>query len=238
MATEDGFDPGDPLPLFLSAYEPEQGNGNGKTVISLRSLMASILVAAAIAIAIASLSSQVTLFAGVTASVDKSEPRPGTDQPTPTIESAAIQSTDVVEALPPAAKEAPTREISAPESASKIEKENDEASLEGLFREFQAWAAEQDAHGLVKPVQDDPAPVVENDPAPVRPMQKQRRARTVRSARAEIRHVQEHRANVQRRWVQARPVQDARAQTQSVQNAEPPSFLESLNPFAASPSQR
>jgi hypothetical protein len=234
MATEDGFDPGDSLPLFLSADEPEQGIGNDKAVISLRGLMTSILVAAAIAIGITILSNQVTLFAGVTASLVDSAPQPGTDQPTPpTIELAAIQSTDVVEALPPTAKDVPTREISAPEPASQTQKENDEASSETLFREFQAWKAEQDARDLAKPLQDDPAPVAKNASASVRPTQKHRRAQNTRYTRAEIRHVQEHRANVQHRRVQARPVQDARAQTQPVQNAEPPSFLESLNPFAA-----
>src|SRR4029077_17850295 len=139
MATEDGFDPGDPLPLFLSADEPERGIANDKAVISLRGLTASVLVAAAVAIGITVLSNQVTLFAGVTASlVDNSAPQPGTDQPTPTIQSAVIQSTDVVEVLPPTAKDAPTREIGAPEPASQSQKENDQASLEALFREFQA----------------------------------------------------------------------------------------------------
>jgi hypothetical protein len=196
--------------------------------------LASLLVAAAIAIGIAILSDPVTLFA--TASlVDKSAPQPGTNQPTPAIQSAVIQSTAVVEALPSTAKDAPTREISATESAGQTQKANDETSSEALFREFQAWAAKQDAHALAKPVQDGPAPVVENDPAPVRPMQKHQRARSVHNARAEIRHVREHRANVQHRRVQARPVQEAQAQTQSVQNAEPLSFLESLNPFAAWP---
>jgi hypothetical protein len=199
MATKDGFYPGDPLPLFLSADEPEQGIGNDKAVISLRGLMASLLVAVVTATGIAILSDQVTLFAGVTASpVDTSAPQPGADQPTPTIQSAVIQSTDVVEALPPTAKDAPTREISVPEPAGQTQKENDKASLEALFREYQAWAAEQDARALA-------APVVKNAPASVRSVQKQR----------------------------------ARAQNQSVQNAEEPSFLQSLfSPFRASPPQR
>jgi hypothetical protein len=235
MATEDGFDPG-PLPRFLlRADEPEQGIGNDKAVISLRGLMASLLAAAALATGIAILSDQMTLF--TTASlVDKSAPQPGTDQPTPTIQSAVIQSTDVAVALPPTAKDALTREISAPEPASQTQKENSEPSSEALFREFQAWSAEQkDAHALAKPVQDAPARVVENAPAPVRPTQKHRTARSVHNAQAKIRHVREHRANVQHPRVQARPVQDARGETQSVQNAEPPSFLESLNPFAGWP---
>jgi len=233
MATKDGFDPDDSLPLFLSADGPEQGIGNNKAVISPRGFMASILAAAAIGIGIAILSNQVTLFADVTASpVDESAPQPGTDQSTPTIQLAVVQSTADAEALPPTAKDAPTPETSALEPVSQALAETSEASSEALFREFQAW----------EPVQDAPAPVVENAPTPVRPAQKQRRARSVHHARAAeiIRRVRERRANVrqQNERIQARSVQDARAQAQSVQNAEAPSFLQSLNPFAASPPQR
>ena len=94
MATNDGFDPGDSLPLFLGkpeqeigtnravillrglmvaaaiaicilfAGKPEQEIGTNRAVISLRGLM----VAAATAICIGILSNQVTLFADVTAS--------------------------------------------------------------------------------------------------------------------------------------------------------------------------
>ena len=243
MATKDGFDPGDSLPLFLSADEPERGIGNTKAIIWLRGLMASVLAAAAIGIGITILPNQVTLFADITASpVEKSAPQPGTDQPTPTIQLAAIQSTADAEALPPTAKDAPTPETGALESASHALAENSEASSEALFREFQAWAAAQDARALAKPVQDTPAPVVEDAPTPPRAVQKQRRARSVHHARAAeiIRRVRERRANVrlQNERVQARSVQDARAQAQSVQNAEAPSFLQSLNPFAASSPQR
>jgi hypothetical protein len=240
MATKDGFDPDDSLPLFLSADGPEQGIGNNKAVISPRGFMASILAAAAIGIGIAILSNQVTLFADVTASpVDESAPQPGTDQSTPTIQLAVIQSTADAEALPPTAKDAPTPETSAFEPASQALAEDSEASSDALFREFQAWAAEQDARALGY-VQDAPAPVVENAPTPVRPTQKQRRAPSVHHARVAeiIRRVRERRANVRQQNVQARSVQDARAQAQSVQNAETPSFLQSLNPFAASPPQR
>jgi hypothetical protein len=221
MATNDGFDPGDSLPLFLGkpeqeigtnravillrgltvaaaiaicilfAGKPEREIGTNRAVISLRGLM----VAAAIAICIGILSNQVTLFADVTASqVDKSPPQPGTDQSTPVIQSAVIRSTTDAEALPATAKDAPKPEVSTSEPASQTETENKEA----LFRQFQAWAAEQDARALAKPAQETLAPV--------RPMQKQRR----------------------------QPVQDARAQ--SAQNAEAPSFLQSL--FGSGPPQR
>lgn len=202
MATKDGFDPGDSLPLFLSVGKPEQKIGTNRAVSLLRGLM----VTAGIAICIAILSNQVALFADVTASlVDKSAPQPGTDQSTPITQSAAIGSTADAEALPATAKDAPNREVSTSEPASQTVTENKEA----LFRQFQAWAAEQDARALAKPAHDTPAPVAGNSPALVRPMQKQRRAR---------------------------PVQDARAQNQSAQNAESPSFLQSL--FGASPPQR
>jgi hypothetical protein len=262
MATKDWFDPDHPLPFFLCDGEPdllcddepeqgigndkaviplrEQGIGNDRAVISLRFVLASILVATATAtgISILSAGNPLMLFADATASLaDKSAPQPSTDQSTPIIQSVVIQSTADAAALPPTAQDVPTREINAPEPASQSNKENDEASKEELFREFQAWKAEQDARNLAKPVQGDPAPVAKNASASVRPTQKHRRAQTIRNARAEmIRHERERRVNVRRQneQVQARLVGDARAQAQSVQYAQPPSFLESLNPFGAS----
>src|SRR5437868_15177976 len=50
MATKDGLDPDHRSPFFLCDDEPEQGVGNGRAVISLRFLIASILVAMAAAI--------------------------------------------------------------------------------------------------------------------------------------------------------------------------------------------
>jgi hypothetical protein len=277
MATKDGFHPDHSLPLFLCDEQPdflcddepeqgigdgravvslrEQGVGNDRAVISLRFVIASILVAMATAtgISILSAGNPVTLFAEVTASLaDNSAPQPGTDHSTATIQPVVIQSTADAEALPLPAPDVPTREINAPEPASQTKKETDEASSEALFREFQAWNAEQDARDLAKPIQDDPAPVAKNATASVRPVQKHRRAQALRNARAEmIRDArQRRRANVRRQneRVQAQPVQDTRAQTQYVQYAQPPvqstqppvqstqppSFLESLNPFGAS----
>ena len=242
MATKDGFDPDDALPLILSADEPEPGIGSDRAVISLRFVMASFLfvTATTIGISILSVRNPVTLFADVTASVDSSAPQPGTDESMPSIQSAVIQSTADAE-VPQTAKDVPTSEISASEPARQTQAENSEASSETLFREFQAWSAEQDARDSAKPVQDDPPSVAENAPASVRPMQKHRRDRTVRNARADIiQRVQKRGANIQRQneRAQARPVQNARAQTLPVQYAEPPSFLERLNPFGASPLQR
>jgi hypothetical protein len=190
MATKDGFYPGDPLPPFLSTDETELNIGNDRPVILLRVLKASILVAMAIAIDVAaSVEKPVTLPADVTASLfDKAASPPGTCQSAPTIQSAVTQSAAGAEALPPTLKNAP----------NQTRTENSGSSSDALFREFQAWSAEQDARALA-------APVVKNAPASVRSVQKQR----------------------------------ARAQNQSAQNAEEPSFLQSLfSRFGASPAQR
>jgi hypothetical protein len=243
MPTKDGFNPDHPL--FL-ADEPEQ-QGIGKAwdrvaVISSRVLKASILVATATAIGIAILSmgNPGTLVAYVTASlVDKSALQPGTDQSTPT-----IQSTADAQALPPTAKNAPTRDeiAAASEPAGQSQTENSEPPSEALFRQFQAWAAEKDAQAQVGPVQhvqdataqvvqNAPAQVAENARAPLRPMQKHRHVRPVHSARAEIRPVHNPRKKVRREQnarVQVPPAQDARAQDQSVQNAQAPSFLQTF----------
>jgi hypothetical protein len=189
------------------------------------------LVAAATAIGIAFLlvGDRVTLFADVAASlVDKSAPQPDTDQSTPT-----IQSTTDAQALPPTAKDAPTRDeiVAAPESAGQSQMEDSDPSSEVLFRQFQAWAAEKDAQakvGQVQSVQDAPAQVAENARVALRPMRKHRHVLSVHSARAEIRPVQNPRRKVrpeQNARVQDPPAQDARGQDQSVQNAQVPSFL-------------
>ena len=198
------------------ATKPEQGIGNGSAVISLRFFIVSTLVAAAATtgVSILSAGNPVTLFADATASLaDKSGPQP-TGQSTPIIQSVVIQPTADTETLLPTAQDVPTREINAPEPTSQTKKENDEASLEALFREFQTWNDEQDARDLAKPVQDDPAPVAKNASASVRPVQKHARAEMIRDVR-------EHRPNVQRKneRVQAQPVRDARALTRPVRDA-------------------
>jgi hypothetical protein len=231
MPTKHAFNPDRPLPFFLAA---ERMQGIGKAwdgaVISTRILRASILVATATAIGIAFLSAgdRVTLSADVAASlVDKSAPPPDTDQ-----SSTTVQSTADAQALPPSAKEAPTRDeiVAAPESVGQSQMEDSEPSSEVLFRQYQAWAAEKDAQarvGQVQSVQDAPAQVAENARVPLRPMQKHRHVLPVHSARAEIRPVQNPRRKVrpEQAQVQDPSAQDARGQERSVQNAQAPSFL-------------
>src|SRR6516162_9557725 len=163
-----------------------------RAVISSRVLDVSILVATATAIGVTILfmGNPLALFAEV-----KSAPQPGADQPTPII---LTQSPADPEAL------SPTHEIAATSvRASQTQTENSEpSSPEALFRQFQAWAAEQG--GRAKPGRD---------------AQKHRSA-----ARAEIQNTQEPRASSQQQnaRVQARPVQDARAE----RDDPVPSFLQ------------
>ena len=192
-----GFDLGRPLPLSAD----EQGFGDG-AVISSRVLEASILVAmaAAIGVTILSLGNPVALLAEV-----RSAPQPGADQSMPIIQTSAVQSPADPEALSPNDKIAAATQTQTATS--------EPSSSEALFREFQAWAAEQDARAKLG-----------------RDAQKQRRA-----ARTEIQNTQEPRARVrqQNARVQARPAQDARAQNQPEQDDPVLAFLQSLNPLKA-----
>jgi hypothetical protein len=201
--------------------------------ISSRILKASILVVTATAIgsAILWIGNPVTLFADVTASpVDISALKPGTDQSTPAVQSTAdaqpvVQSTADAQALPPtardappvnpelappsddktAARDAPARDeiAAASEPAGQSQTENSKPPSEALFKQFQAWVAEEAARAQGGPAQDTQAPD--------QSVQKHRRVRPLQNARAEIRHVQKPRAKVRREQnAQVRPAQDAR----------------------------
>jgi len=230
MATKDGFPPDDHFPLFLSehAEEPEQAGilkAWDRAVIASRILKIGILIvtAAAIVFAVLSEGNPVALLANVTASlVDKSAPQPGTDQSTPT-----IQSTAGAQDLPPTA---PTRDeiAAASEPANQSQTENPQPAAEALFKQYEAWAAEQDARTQVRPLQseqDAQAQPVKD--AQAQPVQKQ--VRPVQNARAEVRPARNARARVVKNArAQVRGEQNTQAQVQPVQNAQPPGFLQSL----------
>src|SRR5882672_3468662 len=176
MLTEDDFTSDHSLPLFLSGHADEHEERG-----SLLLLNASIfvLVASLVGMAIIlSLGNPAKVFADIKASLtDISALQPGTVQSTPTIpvqsaaEAQAVQSTADAQALPPTAKDAPTRDeiAAAPEPAGQSQTENSEPASEALFRQFQAWAAEEGtrAQKPVQPAQDAPAQVVQDAPAPV-----------------------------------------------------------------------
>ena len=247
----------DLIPLFLSdqTEEPEQpgiGKAWDRAVLSSRILKASILVVTAAAIVFAILvGNPIALLANVTASLVGTSASQDDTQSMPT-----IQSTADAQALPPSASEAPTGEEIAAAFKTAIQSETEirEPTAEALLKQFQAWAAEEDAQAQVRPeqheqpvqdaqaqVQDDQGQVVQNTRAQVRPVQKHRHIRPVHNARAEIRPehnarakvrpVQNARAQMRREQnarVQVRPVQNTQAQVQPVQNAQPPWLLQSL----------
>ena len=219
MATKGGFPPDDPFPIFLSehaehAEEPEQP-GIRKAwdgaVISSRILKAGILVvtAAAIDFAILSVGNPVALFANATASlVDISALQPGTGQSTPT-----IQSTAGAQALPPTARDAPTRDeiTAALEPADRSQTEIPQPSAETLLKQFQAWAAEQetrdDITGALQPADQSQTEI--RQPSAEALLKQFQAWAAVQDARAQV-------------------VQNARAQVRPMQNAQAPLPLRSI----------
>src|SRR6267143_2592586 len=172
----------DPIPLFLSdlSEEPEQAGilkAWDRAVIASRILKIGILIvtAAAIVFAVLSMGNPSVLFANATAFlVGTSAPQDGTGQSIPT-----IQPTADAQALPPTASEAPTGEeiAAAFKTTSHSETEIREPPAEALLKQFQAWAAEEDARTQVRPLRPE-----QDAQAQVRPVQKQ--VRPARNARA------------------------------------------------------
>ena len=222
MATKDGVPVDQPVPLFLSdqTEEPEQpgiGKARDRAAISSRILTTSILVVTAAAIVFAILvGNPIALLSNATASLVGTSASQDETQSMPT-----IQSTADAQALPPTASEAPTGEEIAAASniAYQSHTENPQPAADGLFKEYQAWAAEEDARTQVRPVQKQARPV-QNARAEVRPA-RNARAKVAKNARAQVRREQ----NVR---VQVRPVQNTQAQAQPAQNAQPPWLLQSL----------
>ena len=255
MATNDGFQP-DRSPIFLSRHaeeteQPDIARAWDIATISSRILKTSILAVTvtAIGIAILSIGNPVALVANVTDWwVDKPALQPEADPSTSTIQTIAS-----TQDLPPTTTDTPPRdEIAAavePADQSRVEVGQSQASqsqagqsqaetsqplTEELFKQFQAWAAEEETRAQAGPAQPMQAPtikVMQDAPTRVRPVKKHRQVRSVQNARAEIRSQRNHRAKVREEQDargQVPPVADPRAQDQSMQNAQPPSLLQSL----------
>jgi cytoskeletal protein RodZ len=98
-----------------------------------------------------------------------------------------------------------------------------------LFRQFQAWAAEDEARARAG-APAAPARVAQ-ETQPARPAKRQRRAQSVQNARAEVRPQRHHRPRVREEQDGREPIApavDARAPDPTAQNAQPPSFFQSL----------
>ena len=254
MTTNDGFQP-DRSPIFLSEHveeteQPDIGKTWDIAAISSQILKTSIVAVTvtAIGIAILSIGNPVALVANVTDWwVDKPAAQPDVDPSTSTIQTIAS-----TQDLPTTTTDAPARgEIAAavePADQSRVEVGQSQAGpsqagpsqpgpsqtevsqplTEELFKQFQAWAAEEETRTQAGSAQPAPVRVVQEAPQ-VRPAKKHRRARSVQNARAEIQPQRNHRARVrQEQDAQVPPVADPRAPDPSVQNAQTPSFLQSL----------
>jgi hypothetical protein len=227
VPTEDGFTSDHPLPLFLSGHADEHEERG-----SLLLLNASILVLVASLIGMAiilSFGNPAKVFADIKASlIDISALQPDTVQSTPT-----IRSTADAKALPPTVRGASTRDEIATNSdtAEQSQAGISEAPSGALLKEFQDWAAKEDARAqieTVRPAQDARAQVLQSAQARVLPIQTQK-VRPVQNTRAEIQNQRNPRVwRDQNARVAVRPVQDARAQDQPVQNARAPSLLQSF----------
>ena len=249
MATKDGFPSDDRFPAFLSEHaeetrQPDIGKAWDIATISSRILKASIVAVTvtAIGIAVLSIGNPVALVANVTDGwVEKSALPPGADPSMSTIQPVASTQ----DLTPTTADALPRNEIAAAvepadQSRAEVSQPVTEAQppteaqpvTEALFKQFQAWAAEEETRAQAEPAQPAqaaPAKVVQDAPAQVRPVKKHRRVQSVRNARAEIRSQRNHRARVREEQdARVPPVADPRAQDQSMQNAQPPSLLQSL----------
>jgi hypothetical protein len=258
MTTNDGLQPDRfPVFLSEQAEETEPDIGKAWDIatISSRILKTSIVAVTvtAIGIAILSIGNPVALVANVTDWwVDKPAAQPDVDPSTSTIQSIAS-----TQDLPTTTTDAPARdEIAAavepadqsradvgqsqagqsqagpsqagPSQAGPSQAEVSQPLTEELFKQFQAWAAEEETRTQAGSAQPAPVRVVQEAPQ-VRPAKKHRRTRSVQNARAEIQPQRNHRARVrQEQDAQVPPVADPRAPDPSVQNAQTPSFLQSL----------
>jgi hypothetical protein len=252
MVTKDGYPPNDHSPLFLSEHADETGQPDiekawDRAVISSRILKATIFVGAATAIAIAILwvGNPAALVANVTASwIDASALQPATEPPAST-----VQSTAAAQDLPTPTRDAPTRDetAAAVEPADQGQAGTGQPLTEDLFKQFQAWAAEEDTRAQAvplqsaqaspptqpaQPLQGPPVRVAQDAPAQAQPAKKYRRVRSVHNARAEIRPQRHARARYreeQRPPAPIAPVPEPRLpEPPPVQNSQTPWLLQSL----------
>ena len=210
----------DPVPFFPSAEEPEQrgiGRAWHRAVIASGILL---LTGAGIVLTVLFAGNQPVLLADITASVaGTSAPQDGTAHSMP-----VIQSTAESQSLPPAASDAPTSDEIAGAVKTASETEIRVPPAEALFKEFQAWAAEEDARAQVQQVE------------PIQPLETTQDARSqddVQNARAEVRAALKHRhaRSEPNSRTQMRPVKNARAQVRSEHQVREPRSKQNAHPI-------
>jgi hypothetical protein len=228
------------LPRFL-VVQAEQDNAPDETVAPSRASKVRVLIitAAAAGIAVLAIGNPLALVAEVSALLAGNSALPSApiqsaaDAPA-LIAVAAADAQDLPQVLPqespPAINGAPARAEIAAEPVTKDQTEGSEASSESLFKQFQAWAADQDAQkqsAAAEPVQDAPPSIMQDLPpaaknlrVPHRYVQKRPPVRAaVRNARAEVR------AQNLRRQIPQAPAQAPAAQNATVQDGQTAPFL-------------
>ena len=235
MVAEDGFH-SDPPPIFLSEYPDETGQRVGKrwdlATISSRILKTSILAVTVTAIGIAVLSVGNPVATSPVQTIASTQDSPTTTMDAPPREeiAAAVEPTEPSQTETAGQRQAEGGQRQA-ENSQPIAADNQPVTEE-LFKQFQAWADEEETRKQAGSAQAAPVRVAQDGPAQARPAKKHRRVHSVQNARAEIRPQRHHRARVREQQQDAReqvpPVADPRAQDPSLQNAQPPSFLQSL----------
>jgi hypothetical protein len=223
-------------------------------LISSRILRTCILAATvpAVGIAVLSIENPASLVANLTDwASDKPALQADADPPASTIQSIAISGTqdlpaatttdtptreEIAAAAEPAAQSQPAEQsqpVQQNQPAQQSQPAEQKAEIgepvtEALFKQFQVWAAEEEARAQAVPAQSAPVPVVQD--APARSVKK-RRVRSVQNARAEVRPHRNHRPKAREEQDtrgQVPPSADPRLQDPSAQNAQPPSLLRSL----------
>lgn len=252
MTTDNGFQPDRP-PIFLSghaeeAVQPDVEKGWDVATISSRIFKASALAAAVTTIGVGALSigNPVLLVANVTdwwndkpalqleADTSASTIQTLTEAPAaidvPAREEIAAAAAPAVpnqaEAVQRPAESVQVQAESSQRAVAQSQTENSPPVSEELFKQFQAWAAEEEAKaGSAR------AARVAQDTPQARPAKKHRRVHAVQNARAEVRPQRQNRARVRQEQDaggQAPPAADPRAPDPAAQNAQTPSFFQSL----------
>lgn len=172
--------------------------------------------------------------------------QPDTDKSLPVIRYAAAGDPTLPQLAEPPSGEvvgAVPEKSAEHQAADRREAANGETGSENLLGQFQAWASDKE-----KPADPEPAPAVQAAPVPavtqaapeapaqaaatdgneaVRPAQKRRQARALHTARAEMRpaHLRRHKVAREHAPRPPGPVpQEARAQVEAVQPAQPQVF--------------
>jgi hypothetical protein len=161
MATRDRFSADHTLPIFLSERTEEPAR-SATVKFAVLATIAFVFMAATVGFAI--VGSPLTLFANAKAT---QLPQDVAAQPKPTIQSPAGATT-----VPPTVKDASTGDelITAFKHAFEGRAEVDQRPAQGLFNQFQAWAAQEDAQAqipLSQPVRDARAQAAQKVQAPL-----------------------------------------------------------------------